>query len=321
MLKPTLILLLLLLFQKFIIVGTVRDKAGRAVAGVRVSVLDENFQPIRTIFVDSSGQFFVRGLSPGRYQFNIETTGTPYQDQSSGWIELQALRVRPGGTETFPLDFVLTIKPTKESPKRGTMVFAQEVPAPARLEYERGVKLLYNHKPATGLAALQQAIRLYPDYFDALELLGTEQVKAGRYEMGIPILKQALSVNNRAVKSLYSLGVAYLKLNRLAEAIDQLTQAANLDPTNVNTLMMLGLAYGNQQQLAEAEGAFQKALKLGGAAIAEAHFYLASIYEKQKKYETAAKELELFLQESKDVKNPAQVKELIQKLREKSHQQ
>ena len=55
MLKPILLLSLFLtlaFFQKFTIVGTVRDTAGRAVPGVRVLALDENFQPIRTIFVD-----------------------------------------------------------------------------------------------------------------------------------------------------------------------------------------------------------------------------------------------------------------------------
>ncbi len=323
MLKPTLLLLLFLTlsaFQKFTIVGSVRDTTGRSVPGVRVAVLDENFQPIRTIFVDSSGQFFVRGLSPGRYQFNVETTGTPYQEQGSGWIELQALRVRPGGTEQYPLDFVLKLKPVKEPPKRGAMVYVQEVPAPARLEYERGIKFLHERKTEAGLAALKKAIEIFPNYFDALNMLGTEYVKTGQYEAALPILRQALIVNNRAGKSLYSLGVAYLKLNQFAEAIESLTQSANFDPNNVNTHMMLGVAYGNQQHLTESEEAFQRALKLGGAGVAEAHFYLASVYEKQRRYDAAIAALERYLKEAKVVKNPEKVREWMQSLKELSKQ-
>src|SRR5205085_11263219 len=78
-------------FQTFVIVGSVRDQSGQAVTGVRVSVTDENFQPIRTIFVDSSGRFTVRGLSSGRYLFRVETTGTPFEEHTER-LELQALR-------------------------------------------------------------------------------------------------------------------------------------------------------------------------------------------------------------------------------------
>ncbi len=321
MLKPILLLSLFLnlaFFQKFTIVGTVRDTAARAVPGVRVLVLDENFQPIRTIFVDSSGQFFVRGLSPGRYQFNVETTGTPYQEQGTGWIELQALRVRGAGVEQYPLDFVLKPKPTKETPKAGATVFAQEVPAPARTEYERGVKFLRENKAEAGLVALQKAIEMFPDYFDALDRLGMEYVKSGQYEAALPLLRQALRVNNRASKSHYSLGVAYLKLNQFAQAIESLNQSATLDPSNVNTHMMLGVAYGNQQQLTESEAAFQKALKVGGTGVAEARFYLASIYEKQRRYDAAIAELERYLKESTAAKNPEKVKEWIQSLKQLS---
>lgn len=322
MLKLSLFLLLFfhLSFQKFTIVGSVRDTAGRAVPGVRVLVLDENFQPIRTIFVDSTGQFFVRGLSPGRYQFNVETTGTPYQEQGTGWIELQALRVRGAGTEQYPLDFVLKLKPNKEVPKQGAIVFAQEIPAAARTEYERGVKFLQDRKTEAGIVALKKAIEMFPTYFAALESLGTEYVKTGQYEVAIPILRQALAVNNRASKSFYSLGVAHLKLNQLTEAMENLTQSATLDPNNINTHMMLGIAYHNRQQLKEAEESFQRALKLGGAGIAEARFYLASVYEKQRRYGAAIAELERYLKEAKAGRDPEKIKAWMQNLKELSKQ-
>lgn len=304
-------------FQKFVIIGTVSDTTGRSVPNVRVLAIDENFQPIRTIFVDASGQFFVRGLSPGRYQFRVETTGTPYQEYETGWIELQALRVRPGGSENYPLDIVLKFKSNKSSEPRGETVFVQNVPENARALYERGAKSFHDGQIDAGVAALKQALDLFPNYFQALELLGKEQVKAGRYEEGIPVLLRAIRVNPRAAASHYALGVAYLKLNQLEASIASLKKAASFNPTNANTQMMLGLAFRQQNQLVESEAAFKKALQLGGVAAAEAHFYLAGIYEKQQRFAAAAAELELYLKDATEVTDADKVREMISGLKKK----
>lgn len=304
-------------FQKFVIVGTVRDTTGRSVPNVRLLAIDENFQPIRTIFVDGSGQFFVRGLSPGRYQFRVETTGTPYQPFETGWIELQALRMRPGGSENYPLDIVLKLKPNKPSEARAETVFVQNVPENARAFYESGAKSFREGQTDAGMTALKQALDLFPDYFQALELLGKEQIKAGFYKEGLPLLLRAVKVNPRAPGSHYALGVAYLKLGQVETAIESLKKAASFNQTNANTQMMLGLAFRQHNQLAEAEAAFKKALQLGAAAAAEAHFYLAGVYEKQQRFAAAAAELELYLKEEKEVKDPDSIREMIRSLREK----
>ncbi len=316
------ILLLSLFFtslpvQKFVIIGSVRDTAGRSVPNVRVLAIDENFQPIRTIFVDGSGQFFIRGLSPGRYQFRVEPTGTPYQEQETGWIELQAIRMRPGGTENYPLDFVLKFKAGKAHEPRGETVFVQTVPENARVLYERGAKSVREGQLDAGMAELKQALKLFPNYFQALELLGKEQVKAGQYEAGMTVLLQALNINPRAAASHYALGVAYLKLGQVEAAIAALNRAANFNPSNANTQMMLGVAFNQQNQLAQAATAFKKALQLGGVAAAEAHFYLASVYEKQQHFAAAVAELELYLKEAKEIKDPAYIREIIRGLKER----
>jgi tetratricopeptide (TPR) repeat protein len=94
-----------------------------------------------------------------------------------------------------------------------------------------------------------------------------------------------------------------------------------LDSANPNTPMMLGIAYSNNHQLIEAEASFKRALQLGGTALAEAHFYLADIYEKQKNYTAAARELELYLKENKEIKDPDKIREKIRNLKEKDKSQ
>src|SRR5215475_8786192 len=303
----------------FTVVGSVRNQSGQAVDGVRISVMDENFQQIRTLFVDASGRFTVRGLREGRFNFRVETTGTPYEEQTQQ-LELQALRIR-SGNESFQLDIVLKFKKGKEPAANNASVFAQEVPSPARKEYESGVKSLKSQKTDQAILSLKKAIEIFPDYYDALELLGIEFVKSSQHEAALPLLSHALKLNKRGVKSLYGLGVAYLNLNRLAEAIEQLEAAAQIAPNNPNTQMMLGLAYGNSRLFDKSENAFKKALQLGGVDAAEAHFYLAGLYNKQEKYQQARRELESFLKQSKNVKDPAQIKAMIEKLKEKERTQ
>jgi tetratricopeptide (TPR) repeat protein len=120
---------------------------------------------------------------------------------------------------------------------------------------------------------------------------------------------------------LYGLGVAYLNLNRLAEAVERLEAAARLDPNNPNTQMMLGLAYGNGRFFDKAESALKKALQLAEAEAADAHIYLAGLYNKQGRYQQARRELELYLKRSKNLKDPAQIKVMIEKLKEKEKAQ
>src|SRR5712692_8734632 len=59
--------LLLMPLQSFVITGNVRDPTGRPVANIRVSLLDDNYQSIQTVFADTSGRFEFRGLRSGRF--------------------------------------------------------------------------------------------------------------------------------------------------------------------------------------------------------------------------------------------------------------
>lgn|GEM_PF-431826 len=300
----------------FVLIGSVRDTSGQAVNVVRVSVMDENMLPVQTLMVDSAGRFKVAGLRIGTYLVRIETTGTPYQEQT------QRIELTFGGTnrrseEPYPIDFVLSVKKGKEDFARKEGVFVQTVPDAARAEYDHAVKSLKSNKTDQAISSLKKAIEAFPDYYDALELLGVEYTKGAQYELALPLLTHALEINKRGVKSLYSLGVAHLNLNQLPEAVKLLEKSAGLEPNNSNTQMMLGLAYGSSQLLDKAEAAFRKALQISGPAAADAHFYLAGLYNKQANYRKARQELEAYLKESKNVKDPAQIKAMIEKFREK----
>lgn len=301
----------------FTIVGIVRTQSGQTVNGVRFTVLDDGYQSVQMGYVDLGGRFTVRKISKGKYIVRIETSGTPYEEESQQ-IELSTLR-RFGGDETFTMEFRLRYKKGNEPPSKSGTVFAQEVPKAARAEFERGANSLKGNKSQAAIAALQKAVELFPDFFEALELLGVEYTKAGQFESAVETLTKALKVNSRAPRSMYAIGVAHLNLHQHEEAIEWLNKTAQIDSASANTQMMLGLAYGNSGILDKAETAFKKALQLGGEGAAEAHFYLAGLFNKLGKYKDARQELQLFLKESKNVKEPAQIKAMIEKLKEKEN--
>jgi tetratricopeptide (TPR) repeat protein len=317
------ILLLSLAVQPFVaqnffsVIGTVRDDTGHPVSSIRVSLEDENSQPIQTVFTDSSGRFKFPGLRAGNYRLRAETAGLPYEENSQP-VELQSLSNNDVSRSTteIPQLFDITLKRKKSAPGStpGT-VFAQVIPSPAREEYNRGASSI-RKDPESGIVALKKAIEIFPDYFDALELLGTEYVKTGQYENGTALLLRAVEINNKAYASMYGLGVAFLKLNRFDESVEWLQKAAAGDPGNANVFMMLGVAYGNRGALSESETALKKAYQLGGAQAAESHWYLAGIYNKQQRYGEAWRQLEIYLKEAKG-KDKTKINELIANLKAK----
>ena len=301
--------------QSFDLLGSVRDNTGKPVNALRISLTDDAYQPIRTVFTDTSGRFKFNGLSSGTYYVKVEPAGMPYEEQMVK-LDLQALRIR-GGSEPYPIDLIVKRK-REAAPEHTGTVFAQTVPDTAKSEYEHGLNNVRDNKSDQAIAALQKAVELFPDYFMALELLGTEYVKRGEFDPAVPVLTHALEVNHAASKSMYALGVAQLKLHRPSEALRWLKNAAEIDTSNANVFMYLGLAYGGNGDFSESESAFKKAYQLGGDQIAEVHLYLASIYDKQQRYAEAARELETYLKEAKGLKDSTKIKDLIAKMKEKA---
>ncbi|HLF82955.1 MAG TPA: DUF2012 domain-containing protein [Blastocatellia bacterium] len=301
----------------FSVVVSVRDDSGHQVSAIRVSLEDENSQPIITKFADGSGRFQFRGLRPGVYRVRVETAGTPFEPVIVS-VDLQSMTNRSNRSTTdipTPVDITLRRRKTLDL-AAPAVVFSQVIPPPAREEFNRGASNIIKDA-AAGIDSLKKAVEIFPEYFDALELLGTQYAKLGQYENAAPILARALAVNDNATASMYWLGFAYLKLNRFNESIEWLQNAATRDSGNPNVFMALGLAHGHNNSLDQAETALRTAYKLGGAGAADSHLYLAGIYNRRERYGEAWRELELYLKEAKGLKDTTQIKEMIAKLKDK----
>jgi Flp pilus assembly protein TadD len=301
----------------FRIIGTVRDDQGQSVPSIRVTLENENSTTLGTVFADSSGRFQFGRLRSGNYQISVETVGFPFEKRTVR-VELESIPRTTGTSlteEPTLVDIVLKRK-VNASGSAPAVVFAQVIPPAAREEYNRGSTLIKKDQDA-GAESLKKAIELFPEYFDALDLLGTEYVKNGKFDIAVPLLLKAVEINDKASSSMYGLGVAYLNTNHFEEALNWLQRAAEGDPSNPNVFMMQGLAFGRIGRLVESETALKKAYKLGGAMAADVHLYLAGIYNKLERFGEAWRELELYLKEAKGVKDKTKINEMISNLKEK----
>src|SRR5262245_30761112 len=155
--------------------GHVSNEQHMPLADLRVELLDQVDSVIRTVKTDGSGLFIFRKLSDGTFQVRVQTSGTNYASQTK---RVELARPHGFGAASEELDFVLASNSTGTSTARPGVVFVQEVPEAARKQFQKGSELLEkSNKRQEALAALKGAIDLFPQYFDALELLGTEQVK------------------------------------------------------------------------------------------------------------------------------------------------
>ena len=294
--------------------GHVSNDQHMPLADIRVELLDQLDSVIRTVKTDGSGLFVFRKLSDGTFQVRVQTAGTNYVSQTK---RVELARPHGFGATSEELDFVLTTN--KVNTGKPGVVFVQEVPDAARKQYEKGSELLEkSNKRQEGFAALKSAVDIFPQYFDALELLGTEQVKDRQYDAAIPVLTKALEINSRAFSSCFALGVAQYNVKQIQPAIESFRRAVLLNEKSINANLWLGIALRQTSRPDEAESYLRRADQLAESKLPDAHWQLALLFNQLKRYKEAADELETFLKLQPDARDAELIKKLIKRLREQS---
>jgi tetratricopeptide (TPR) repeat protein len=306
--------------------GRVTTPDNKSLVNVPVFLLNDGYSQRGQTYTDGSGRFHFRNLGIGNYYVQVESAGTGYERQSQR-IEVSPYAPAGGGGEIFRVDFVL--KPEKRpkqtslsedvTPGADSVVFAQDIPLAAKEAYEQAEQSLKKNDLKTAEVKLVQAISIFPDYYDALELLGSEYVKHDYFDTALPLLAHAVEVNKNAWHSFYGLGVSLLELGRRSEGVDALRRAVQLNPKSINATMRLGLELAKEERYAD------EAIKLlltvthtSGKRLPEAYLILASLYSKNKQYQQAADALESYLRAAPTSEQRDNVKLKIEELRHKA---
>lgn len=302
------------------ITGFVFDLQRNPVSQIPVELLNEVNQTLQRTRTDNSGRFFFGGLSAGRFNVRALPYGTNFEEQSQ---EVEIVNfVRPGSStsENAQKDFYLRMRRNaKETNAITGTIFAQDIPQDAQKSYKKALLEFENERDELGIQELLNAIKIFPEYFLALEKLGREYIKLQKYDLARAAFTKSVSVNQRSFNGWYGLSYSSYALKQSEIAIEAAQNACKLDPSSVDALLILGISLRQGKLYQESEKSLLQAKKLGKGLVADVHWNLALLYSHNlKRYKDAADELELYLKIQTDAAKIDNIKKLIAQLREKS---
>lgn len=298
--------------------GVVFNPSGQPVSDIYVELQNEFYSTIAREKTSSSGRFVFSGLSSGKFKIKVLSLGTNYLPHEE---EVQLMSISRGDVQTPVNEYVeirLRLDKRKVNTQSGgaaSAVFAQEVPEEARKLYEKGIKELEKDRDSD-LSSLKKAVEIFPNYFLALEQLGTEYIRRKQYDAALPFLVKAVEVNNRSASVFYSLGLACYHLKHFKEALEAFRAVTLLDPQLPQGHLWYGTVLYRNGNFNDAEKSLLKAKELSkDSPIPEVHWQLGLLYNRTKRNKQAIEELETFLKLQPENAEKEEIKSLIAKLR------
>jgi tetratricopeptide (TPR) repeat protein len=289
---------------------------------VRVK-LTFNGRPINETFTDLSGRFSFPGINAGTYQLTADGDGVNFET-TSVYAEVPAF----GGPQSFTQDIQLRPIAHKPTAQAGVVnAFTQNVPEAAQQALAAGLKLVDEGKVPDAVAKIQEAIKIFPDYFDAHLQLGNIFLKVNQFNEAIAQLDLARQINPNDERAYQSFGLLLMKQKNFAVAVAVFAEAARLNPSNpVNhvmraTALIHQAAVSNDDRsflLGRAEAAMAQAATTGDNKSKPDSMTLALFYELKDQPERAAQELESYVQKNPQLKNSAALQGEIKRLRDKA---
>ncbi|MGH9854877.1 MAG: tetratricopeptide repeat protein [Blastocatellia bacterium] len=293
----------------FTVFGRVNLPDGRPAARVRVFIETTNGLK-RDMLSDDQGNYEFRGLSGGRYRLSATNPDEPKQysepaesDTTRAFANrLQIniyLRLPQHDTET-------TYKPGTVSAAEA----AQNIPKPARRAYEQGMKLQKENRAEHALIAFNQAIELYPEYFQAMAERANLSMSRNQLAEAEADFERSLRINSKYVPALRGLGYCQIQQKQFEAAVNNLERAFALEPKVPLTLLLLGYANLSLDRYEPAKQCLQEALKLGPESAARAHVYLAEVFAHEQKFREAADSIRRYLTLKPDAADAANLRKM-----------
>lgn len=296
--------------------GVVEGPDSTPLNGVAVFLEDVTRARVGQAITSGDGRYRFSRIAAGTYYIVAKPNNSEFRNAVRRVELIETTRVGTS-TSTERVDIALEAIPRRT--ESGPMtVFAQDVPPEAAAKFERALDKLAQKNTAQAIRELNEALRIFPNYFMAAQQLGLTYVEIEDYQNAIPPLVKAIELNAKAGPAYLALGIASLNLGRADLALDALQRARPLDEKSFRVHFYLGLTLLELNRLDEAETALKLSYQLGGPhKAASAHLYLASIYSKRGQNRQAIDELESYLRESPKAANAARVKDAITSLKAK----
>ncbi len=138
--------------------------------------------------------------------------------------------------------------------------YAARHPGEADAWYELGIAESAKD-PTAGMASLDKAIALKPDFAEARSVRGALYYREGKPETALPDLELAAAGQPESALIQYRLGQVYLALDRLSDALRYFRRAAELAPNDYPAQFHLANALAEAGQTAESEAIMERIRK------------------------------------------------------------
>ena len=297
----------------FLVFGRVYLPDGKPAAKVKVNLELMNGMT-REAISDDSGNYEFRGMTSGRYRVKAVNPNAP--EQYSDPAESDSTR---SYSNRVQINVYLRLPLNKANLNPGTInADDAAVPKPARKAYEQAVKLQKEKHPQEALAQFNQALELYPNYFQALTERGDLLMQQNKMAEAEADFTRALQLNAKYAPAWRSIGYCQLQQKKFAAAVTNLENAFALEPNVPLTLLLLGYGNLSLNRYEEAKQCLQEALRIDAGSATRAHVYLGEIFAHEQKFKDAADAIGRYLKLKPDAADAKQLKELEVQWRSKA---
>jgi tetratricopeptide (TPR) repeat protein len=213
-------------------------------------------------------------------------------------------------------DFYLRLRRSSAISASGT-IFVQDIPEAAKTTYQKAISDLEANRVEAGVEGLEQALKLFPTYYSALERLGLVYTTQQKYEKAVEVFGKVVVVNSRSFNGWYGLSYANYALRHSGAAVEAAQKAVTLNSTSEGAILFLGLSLRQAKRYTEAEKSLKEANRITKGLSADVHWNLALLYAKDlNRYKEAADELELYLKTNPTTTQIDNIRKLIKQYRE-----
>lgn len=308
--------------------GLIFDGNRNPVANIDVELLDEYERLVRSVKTSSAGIYIFQGVRGGVYFVQVRVDGTNYKPVKER-IQIGQTNFTNtttggiSGAESLQLNFVLDFdrRRQNEMPINNEVVFAQNTPKEAEELYKNALDDSDKKNHSEAISKLENAIRIFSDYFLALDKLGYEYILQNKFAEAENAFTKALKINPKSFSSTSGLGIAQYKLNKKSDAAKTIEEALIINKSSAASFLFLGKIYRELKEFEKAETNLKRAEELSKNNLPDAHWELALLYYYNlNRYTDAADELELYLKTNPKAENKKQVEKLIKSFREKAKQ-
>ena len=258
------------------------------------------------IMTDSTGKFRFSGLGQATYVVTVRAPGYTEARQevdlkvtSSVYLNFNLI---PDKRETTPL------------PVSGSLVNSR-IPPEAQKEFDTGRTMLLEEKKVEGgIAHLEKALNLYPEFLDARLLLGTAYLDSKQWEKAERELKKTLEIDSKTAPAYFALGEAYRRQQKYVEAEKVLQDGLKLDPKSHQGHFTLGEIYFARGDIAKAGPEVGQALQLRPD-FAEAYVLAGNLFLRARNAQNALEMFEQYLKLEPKGPLAPQTREMVDKIK------